>query len=76
MELCKAYREIEKRLQNIDYQSLYRGFSRFPFAVYNDTQAYIDGNDVLCRAGRMIKRSPPGYTVPESIRSRSDKDNW
>ena len=46
MELSRAYREIEKRLQKIDFHSLYRGFSRFPFAVYNDTQACIDGKTV------------------------------
>ena len=43
MELSRAYREIEKRLQKIDFPALYRGFSRFPFALYNDTQAYING---------------------------------
>ena len=47
MELSSAYREIEKRLLMIDFPSLYRGFTRFPFALYNETQAYIDGKKEL-----------------------------
>ena len=43
MELLKAYREIEKRLEKIDFPALLRGFHRFPFALYDDTQAYLDG---------------------------------
>ena len=43
MELSQVYREIERKLEKIDFSSLYRGFSRFPFALYNDTQAYMDG---------------------------------
>ena len=43
MELAQAYREIERRLDRIDFPALYRGFSRFPFALYNDTQAYTAG---------------------------------
>lgn len=43
MELAQAYREIEKRLATIDFAALHRGFSRFPFALYSDTRAYING---------------------------------
>ena len=43
MELEQAYREIESRLDRIDFPALFHGFSRFPFALYNDTQAYTAG---------------------------------
>ena len=43
MELRDAYHEIEERLGRIDFPALFRGFSRFPFALYNDTQACIGG---------------------------------
>ena len=43
MELSQAYREVEKRLQKVEFPVLFRGFSRFPFALYDDTRAYIDG---------------------------------
>ena len=43
MELEQAYREIERRLDRIDFAALYRGFSRFPFALYNETRAYTAG---------------------------------
>ena len=43
MELEQAYREIETRLDRIDFSSLFHGFHRFPFALYNETQAYMDG---------------------------------
>jgi len=60
MELSRAYREIEKRLQKIDFSSLYRGFSRFPFALYNETQAYIDGKTVD-RPGEFIANTAVKY---------------
>ena len=60
MELSRAYREIEKRLQKIDFTSLYRGFSRFPFALYNETQAYIDGKTVD-RPGEFIANTAVKY---------------
>ncbi len=43
MELAYAYDQIEKRLSRIDFPALIKGFSRFPFALYNDAQAYMDG---------------------------------
>ena len=43
MELAYAYGEIEKRLQKLDFSALFRGFSRLPFALYNDSQAFMDG---------------------------------
>ena len=30
MELAQAYRQIEERLDRIDFPALFRGFSRFP----------------------------------------------
>ena len=43
MELTQAYQQIEERLDKIDFSALCRGFHRFPFALYNDTQACING---------------------------------
>ena len=60
MELSSAYREIEKRLLMIDFPSLYRGFTRFPFALYNETQAYIDGKTVN-RPGEFIANTSVKY---------------
>lgn len=46
MDLFEAYQEIEKRLEKIDFPSLFAGFHPFPFALYNDTQACIGGQTV------------------------------
>lgn len=43
MELAYAYQQVKERLDKLDFSALYRGFSRFPFALYQDTQAYMDG---------------------------------
>lgn len=43
MELSRAYHEIEERLEKIDFPALFRGFSRFPFALYDDGQACVGG---------------------------------
>ena len=43
MELERAYREIEKRLDRLDFEALHRGFVRFPFAIYNEDRAFMDG---------------------------------
>ncbi len=51
MELAQVCREIEERLEKIDFSALYRGFSRFPFALYNDTQAYTGGEYIEKPAG-------------------------
>ena len=45
MELIRAYREIEARLEKLDFGALFRGFSRFPFILYNDTQACAGGEN-------------------------------
>ena len=60
MELSRAYREVEKRLEKIDFPSLYRGFSRFPFALYNETKADIDGKTVD-RPGEFIANTSVKY---------------
>ncbi len=44
MKLEKLYFEIVKRLDNLDFGSLYKGFYRFQFALYNDDQAFFGGN--------------------------------
>ncbi|MBR4462681.1 MAG: hypothetical protein IKS51_08895 [Erysipelotrichaceae bacterium] len=41
MELESVYREIENRLDRIDFSVLYRGFSAFPFALYDEEQAFL-----------------------------------
>ena len=43
MDLSCAYHEIEERLDKIDFPALFRGFSRFPFALYDDAEACIGG---------------------------------
>lgn len=43
MDLAGAYQEIDKRLSRIDFPLLFRGFHRFPFALYDETRAYFDG---------------------------------
>ncbi len=40
MDLKEAYEQIEERLDRIGFEALHRGFSRFPFAVYDGTRAY------------------------------------
>ena len=43
MDLTGAYQEIDKRLSRIDFPLLFRGFHRFPFALYDETRACFDG---------------------------------
>ena len=43
MDLAGAYQETDKRLSRIDFPLLFRGFHRFPFALYDETRAYFDG---------------------------------
>ena len=43
MNLDQAYHQIETRLDKLDFSALFRGFSRFPFALYDNTRAYIGG---------------------------------
>lgn len=66
MELSYAYHEIEERLAKIDFPALFRGFCRFPFALYNDSQAYIDGKTIEKPAeflGNTAIRYNGGYTA-------------
>ena len=51
MDLAFACRQIEKRLEKIDFPALFRGFSRFPFALYDDAQAFINGRYIEKPAG-------------------------
>ena len=43
MELADTYRQIEARLDQLDFAALHRGFSRFPFSLYRDNQAFFQG---------------------------------
>lgn len=43
MELTEAYRQIAERLDRIDFRALFRGFHRFPFALYDENRACVDG---------------------------------
>ncbi|MBR4459098.1 MAG: hypothetical protein IKS31_09085 [Clostridia bacterium] len=43
MDLALAYRQVSERVAKLDFAALYRGFSPFPFALYDDTKAYTDG---------------------------------
>ena len=43
MELEQAYRQVEARLERIDFSALHRGFHPFPFALYRDTEAFTAG---------------------------------
>ena len=57
MDLAGAYREIEERLSRIDFPLLFRRFHRFPFAVYDETRAYIDGEMIDKPAGFIANTS-------------------
>ena len=43
MELAQIYHQVEERLDKLDFAALHCGFHRFPFALYNDAKAFIDG---------------------------------
>ena len=43
MELAFASRQIEERLDRLDFSALFRGFSRYPYALYHKDKAYING---------------------------------
>lgn len=43
MTLENLYFEIEKRLDKLDFGSLYKGFYRFQLELYNDEQAFLGG---------------------------------
>ncbi len=43
MDLASVYGRIEERLEKIDFPALFRDFCRFPFAVYDETRAYMEG---------------------------------
>ena len=51
MELAYAYQQVKERLDQLDFSALYRGFSRFPFALYNNEKTYINGEYIDKPAG-------------------------
>ena len=46
MKLEQAYRQVEARLERIDFPALHRGFHPFPFALYNGTEAFTAGGTI------------------------------
>lgn len=43
MELSEIYAEIKRRVDAVDFSALWRGFSPFKFALYNDSECSFDG---------------------------------
>ncbi len=43
MELHKAYEEVKRRLDTVDFSSLWRGFAPLKFALYNGSECFFDG---------------------------------
>lgn len=46
MDLCNAYQEVKKRLDHMDFSSLWKGFYPLKFALYNETECFLDGQYV------------------------------
>lgn len=51
MELHEAYNEVQKRLDTIDFSSLWDGFYPFKFALYTDSDCYFNGQYIEKTAG-------------------------
>ena len=49
--LEQAYCQIEARFDRLDFSALFRGFHRFPFALYDDSHAFINGKTIDKPAG-------------------------
>lgn len=43
MDLHNAYQEVKKRLDHVDFSSLWKGFYPLKFALYNETECFFDG---------------------------------
>lgn len=43
MDLRKAYGEVERRLEKLDFSDLWPGFRPLKFALYNETECVFDG---------------------------------
>lgn len=43
MNLQQEYNRIKERIDTINFNTLWKGFHPFRFAVYNDTECYFDG---------------------------------
>lgn len=67
MDLAFAYRQIEERLEKIDFPALFRGFSRFPFALYDDARAFINGGYIEKPAGFLGNTSVQYNGAPTAI---------
>ena len=46
MELSYAYDQVLSRIERLDFPALFRGFRRFPFALYNDSEAVFCGKRI------------------------------
>lgn len=43
MELLPLCRAVAEQLDRLDFSSLYPGYHRFPFALYNEEQICLEG---------------------------------
>lgn len=43
MNLASIYREVEKRIEQLDFSRLWRGFSPLKFALYTEDECFFDG---------------------------------
>ncbi|MBR6707299.1 MAG: hypothetical protein IKI84_11575 [Clostridia bacterium] len=46
MDLSYAYEQVLSRLERLDFSALFGGFRRFPFALYNEAEAFFDGKRI------------------------------
>ena len=47
MEVLEIYKKIKEKINLIDFNSLWNGFSEFRFALYDDVYVYFDGFQIL-----------------------------
>lgn len=43
LSLQDMWNEINARVQKIEFEKLWKGFKKYPFAVYNDEAACLNG---------------------------------
>lgn len=42
ISLQEMWYEIDKRIQKIEFENLWKGFKKYPFAIYNNESVYLD----------------------------------
>lgn len=57
MKLHDAYQEVKKRIDRMDFSSLWKGFYPLKFALYNETECFFDGRYVDKTADFMANTS-------------------